>query len=1174
MTPASSSRPRAFATALPLLVLVLVAAFAVPRMLAQNVYAALHGSVTDSSGAVVPGATVELTNTSTGIKSTTTTDGKGFYIFPQVAPGGPYSVNISVSGFSPYASTGLQLSVNDNREADAKLQAGTSTTVEVSAAATQVEVSDTQLKTTFTSQQIADLPLLGRDVVQLQKVSPGVVESSDRFGTFSTNGSQTSGNSFLLDGADINDGPLQSAGITPNPDALGEFQVTTSTMNPEYSRNSGAIVLEQLKTGTNQFHGDVFEFYRDSSLDARDYFSTSVPPLHQNIFGATLGGPVLKDKLFFFAAYQGLRNRTSNTTNTPVFSAAERGGDYTNDFVPKEAGGHGDLLTSKPIPFAIGGCPAGTPWNACFPNGTVTIPTTQFSALSTKLLNQYVPLPNNIQAANLQLYNFHAANTESQDQGILRFDFTPTSKDTLWASTIFQSSPNTEALPFSGATLPGFTQTDAGHVKIFNASYTHIFNSTTFNELRANYYRYNYHAVTPQQVMQPASYGFNINPQDAAGAAMPTINVTGYFSLGFSPYGPQPRNDQTMVFTDNLSKVIGAHNMRFGFQVHRYTVDNPYYSSNNGDFSFAQQGSINGSGDPALDFMLGIPATYNQTAGGIIDTRAWEYYGFAQDNWKVSNTFTLNYGVGYDVETPYEDLQFGGEGVICWTNSSYNSTIFPGLPGMKYPGDPGCNSNGGPTSKYDHFAPRFGFAWSPNSGPKALIGDGAQKLSIRGGFGVYFNRDQEEGSLQNLNDPPFGFQSQGYVGNPGFANPFAAVDGSGSIPNPFPFTFPTVGSNTNVSGYNDLILNQFDPKNTVPYVYNFNLNIERALSNNIVAQIGYVGSMGHHLVTTYEADPITAAGHAACLANAACVQNSAFQHYFFPGNAAQPATNAAGVPYYASIGTQATEGSSNYNSLQAQLRMVPTHHVSFTLSYTYSHALDNSSGLESAGFNGRGYNWVPGYQYLNYGDSDYDARHRFVALYQVQVPIGDTLNSHLLTRTLLAGWNLGGITTLQTGFPLNITDTGIYNSLWCDAQSYWYCPDNPNVSTFHVPTKVASPNSAGFNYFTPSLFSQEAIGSFGNVKRGFMHGPGFNYTNLDIFKDFYLSSEHVRYIELRVEAFNAFNHPNFAAPDTNYTDGAQFGQITSVVQPGVSNGNANGDPQPARSIQLAGKFYF
>ena len=452
-TLAKTSNPLCkLAGALPasLLILALGIGSTMPHQLsAQNVYAALHGSLTDASGAVLTGATVELTNTSTGIKSTTKTDSKGFYIFPQVAPGGPYSVNITVSGFAPYAATGMQLSVNDNREADVKLQAGDSTTVDVStAAANQVEVSDTQLKTTFTAQQIADLPLLGRDVVQLQKVSPGVVESSDRFGTFSTNGSQTSGNSYLLDGADINDGPLQQAGITPNPDALGEFQVTTSTMNPEYSRNSGAIVLEQLKTGTNHFHGDAFEFYRDSGLDARNYFSTSVPPLHQNIYGGTFGGAVIKDKLFFFLAYQGLRNRTSNTTQTSVFSADQRNGDFSQDFTA--AGG--DTLSSNPMPFAVGNCPAGTPWNACFPDGNVVISPSQFNSISTKLVKQYVPLPN-----SGQYYNLNAANTESSDQGIIRVDYTPTAKDTLWGSTIFESTPETSALPFVGSTLPGFT---------------------------------------------------------------------------------------------------------------------------------------------------------------------------------------------------------------------------------------------------------------------------------------------------------------------------------------------------------------------------------------------------------------------------------------------------------------------------------------------------------------------------------------------------------------------------------------------------------------------------------------------------------------------------------------------------------------------------------------------
>jgi len=527
-----------------LFVTLVVAAFcliASPTAQAQDLYAAIHGTVTDSSGAVVPNATVNVVNTSTNISNTATTDSKGYYIFPQLQVGGPYTVSITASGFKGSTQTGLTLNVNDNREVNAQLAVGSgNTTIQVSASAVQVETSDTQLKSTITATEIEQMPLLGRDASILQKLSPGTVESSDRFGNYSANGSQTQENSYLLDGADINDTPLQQQGLIINPDALGEITFVTSTQNPEYSRNSGAIVNETIKSGTNQFHGDGFEFYRDTFLNNGNYFSApgKRPIFHQNLFGGTIGGPILKNKLFFFLAYQGFRNATAATTLTPVPTDAQLGrnasgfADLTGDNNVANSGTNGSVgLTSNPLPFAIAGpngtaCPAGTPWNVCFSGNTVQLPVTDFNTISANLLNKYVPSPN-----DGTFYNFNAANTAGADQGVLRADAHVTKNDLLWASGIFQSNPSFNTLPFTGSTLPGFAQNNARHIKIFNASWTHTFNASTLNELRAGYYRFDYAAVEPAVVQSPSSFGFAVNPQDPALGSLPKISVTGYFTL-------------------------------------------------------------------------------------------------------------------------------------------------------------------------------------------------------------------------------------------------------------------------------------------------------------------------------------------------------------------------------------------------------------------------------------------------------------------------------------------------------------------------------------------------------------------------------------------------------------------------------------------------------------------
>lgn len=1158
-----------------LIVLALILGVEAGRLSAQQVYATIHGTVTDSSGAVVPAAQVTAVNTATGISWAAKTDSRGYYVFPQLRIGGPYTIDITSPGFNKFESTGLMLKVNDNSDVDAKLEIGQSTqTVQVSEAAVQVETSDTQLKTDIPAQEITELPLLGRDASQLEKTAPGVVESSDRFASFAVNGSQTSNNSFLVDGADFGDGPLQDQGFTINPDALAEVNIVTSTLNPEFARNAGAVVNEIVKNGTNSFHGNGFYFYRDTFLNNGNYFSLpgQRPPFHQNLYGGTLGGPVVKDKLFFFLAYQGYRNRTGFTQQTPVPNAVQLTGNF------------GAGLMSNPIPFNIGGCAANgmNTWASCFPTGQ--IPPSAFNSISTNLVSKYVPAANVISGGQ-SFYNFSTADTGAQDQGVIRVDYHLSQKDALWASSLFESRPSADTLPYGGATLPGFGQNAARHTKIFNASYTHTFNSSTLNELRANYFRFNYADVEPQHVMLPSSVGFNINPQNPA-SGLPNMAILGAFTLGFSFEGPQPRKDTNLVFTDSFSKVSGAHNLKFGAIWEQFRVSNPYAANNNGNFAFNGVGSFS-SGDPLLDFLMGVPDSYAQGSGGLIDALAYEYYVYAQDNWKLTSDFTLNYGIAWDTETPNASRQYGGIGVTCWQDSNAESTIFPGAPpGLLYPGDPGCNKYGSANPKYSHFGPRVGFAWSPSQGPAMLLGKpGAHDFAVRGGFGLYYNRDQEEGQLQNLSSPPFVKTSQGAAEvapgfSPGFANPFADVAGRGSEPNPFPYSTPKAGSIINWNNYPALDLNAISSNYNVPYTYNFNVNIQRSLPSNMVLTVGYVGSLGHNLVRTFEGDPITPAGHAACLANSACVADHATIHLNFPQYTAQPATipGSGGVPYYLSVGTQATNGASSYNALQITLEKATTHGLFFHLAYTYSHGLDNASGLESSGFNGLGpidggYNGVgtnnvPGFQYLNYGDSDYDARHRFIAVYDYQIPVLASIKQNRYVNEALGGWHFSGITTLQTGFPVTVDQYAAFNSLWCDQYSYYTCPDVPNTSTFSI--KSLNPRASGHFWFNNSTFSSQQTGTFGNVKRNFFHGPGYNYSDLNLYKNFPIGGES-RYLQLRLEAYNAFNHANFAMPDGNFSDGPNlFGSITSVIQPAV----ATQDPQPGRAVQIAAKFYF
>ena len=1158
---------------------------------AQAVYATIHGTVTDNTGAVVPGAAVTALNTSTGISTKAVTDGSGYYTFPQLQTGGPYTVTVNATGFQKFQQNGVMLNVNGNPAVDAHLSVGSNTqTIQVQAASIQVETAETQMKTDIGSQEIEQLPLLGRDATQLEKTAPGVMESSDRFGSFSADGAQTQQSDYLLDGADVNDVSLQNNVLAVNPDALGEVAVVSNTLNPEYSRNSGAIINETLKTGTNSFHGNGFEYYRDTFLNNGNYFSLpgQRPEFHQNLFGGTLGGPVLKNKLFFFLAYQGFRNRTGTTQQTEVFSPAQDAGNFSADKNLKTGTLNSAGLSGNPMPFAVDGCAAGTPWNTCpaFAGGNVSIPSSTWNPLAAKLLSTYVPTANVVEGGTY-LYNFNTADSAKQDQGIIRADFHPTANDVLWASGVFQSSPDVVELPFGGANLPGFTQVDASHIKIFNADYTRTFNSNTLNDLRAGYFRFNFAAVNPQTITPPSTAGFNITPQDIL-QGLPNMGVTGYFTLGFSFEGPQPRKDTNLLASDTFTKIAGNHNMKFGVIYEQFGVNNPYYADNNGVFAYSGGGSYS-SGDPAIDYLLGIPDTYTQASGSIIDAYSHEYYAFAQDSWKAGRDLVLNYGIGWDAETPWSNKQYSGHGITCWHNSAATSTIYPGgPPGLQYSGDPGCSTYGEAYTRWNHLAPRFGFDWSPSSGPSKLVGNaGEHELAIRGGFGVFFNRDSEEEALQNLSSPPYFFESHGAAdlgGSPAFQNPFADVTGSAatSEANPFPYHLPPFGQPLNWPNYAEGDFSNVDKNYLPPYAYNFNLNIQRALPGRMVAQIGYVGSLGRKLPRVTEADPITAAGHAACLANPACVANAAAVHLYFPQYTAQPATvPGTTIPWYLSVGDQLSNGASNYSSFQASLQKQTSHGLYFTLAYTYAHAMDNGSGYESAsagsspnaigGENGRAVNFVPGFEYLNYGDSDYDARQRLVAVYNYLIPLTAGMNAHTLLKETIGGWHISGDTALQSGFPVTISSQGNFQSLWCDEFTYYTCPDVPNISNTHVHLYTNPRSSPGHLWFDNTVFSPEPTGTFGNTPRNFFRGPGFNYTNLELYKDFPLRKES-QYVELRLESFNVFNHANFAMPDGNFNDGT-FGETLNVIQPGSFGGQAT-DPQPGRATQLAAKFYF
>jgi outer membrane receptor protein involved in Fe transport len=690
----------------------------------------IRGTVVDKSGAAVPGATVEIVQTETNYVRTVTTNGLGTFDVLTL-PIGTYTVTIKKAGFRTFSEGEIPLQPDGVYVVKAELEVGNVTsTVEVTAAPIQTDTTTMQLGNEISGQEINDLPVLNRDWIQLQQNLPGTVSSSDRFGdSVSSNGNRTQSNSYLINGGDSNDLPLNSPLDIPSPDAIQEVRIVTNSLNPEFGRSSGAILDAVTKSGTNQYHGSAFEYYRDTFMNARNFFSDTTPPFHQNQFGGTFGGAVIKNKLFGFFSYQGTRAFSGTAESTPVFSQAQQGGAwgagaFANSTAVSPFPLFGDAASTCPV---SGGtqCAAGTAYSSLFATGA--IPTQDFNSVSQNLITKFVPLPN----GPGNTYQFSNNDRSTQNQYIGRVDYNLSSNDTLYVYVFHESYPDTTTLPFIGSTLPGFGEVDGSTTHQYTVNYNHIFSSNLVNELRLTYNRFNYGAVYPETPTLPSSLGFTgITPEDTTGAGGTFIGLNGFFSLGFSQDGPQPRLDDTWQLADNISVNHGNHSFKFGIDFRRQNVFNPFFFDNNGAFSYNGAGPFS-TGNPGADFEMGIPDGYFQSSGGFIHARTWEYYAYAQDQWKIRPNFTLTYGVGYQIDTPLTQQAYGGEGINAFRIGE-QSKIFPTAPvGLDYPGDPGVTQSGYRT-KFDNLAPRLGFAWSPRN-----------NWSIRAGWGIYYNVSEE-----------------------------------------------------------------------------------------------------------------------------------------------------------------------------------------------------------------------------------------------------------------------------------------------------------------------------------------------------------------------------------------------------------------------------------------------
>jgi outer membrane receptor protein involved in Fe transport len=1170
-----------------------VAVLLAPHAIAQQATARIVGTIADQQGAVIQGARVSVTNTATNVTTETVTDKSGFYQLLNL-PIGIYRIVAQHQDFQRMEVTTVPLEINQSLRVDLKLEVGSvNQQVVVEGQASGVETINPTLGQSITSRPIINMPLNGRNVLSLALLQPGVTDDNpdDASATqgFNIAGGRTDSVTYLLDGGLNND--LISNGVVynPNPDDVAEFRILTSNYTAEYGRNGAGVISVVTKSGTNQFHGSAFEFLRNTNFDANSYFNIQADLPRNNLkrsqFGGTFGGPLVKNRLFFFTSYQGQRQvQTDVLPEQQTFTTLELAGNFS-----QAANGGPDPNVAaflKANPYFQS--------NPALAAQAILDPS-KFDPAAQAYINAKLPNGQSMIPSNATGEFFPSGgSTNNANELTVKIDFAINTKDKLSATIGGNRNPVTS--PFGGflfTTAPGFPSTSQSNTYFLNVAYTRTFSSNMLNELRGTVQRRSDLQDKPVSNF-PAIPQFGIASDISTGP--PAMEFDNGLIFGQDPYGPTTFAGNTFALADTFTWVRGHNTWKFGAGISAYQQNTLYAFFTNGLYDFAGYGDFgDGTGNSLADFLVGAPNNLFEGPDAANNIRSKTTYGFAQDEWRARPNLTLTLGIRYEYSTPKLDTEGRTFSII----PGDQSVKFPNAPrGLVFPGDPGAPRGVNFPDK-KNFAPRIGFAWSPGSN---------SKTSIRGGFGIFYDVLKGEDNLQFNGAPPF--YSEPYVVFPCLtsaadptctsapytsATPFYSAPWANSTTpftsNPFPSKPPNPATAFNTcasTGYTCPYYNFLptaggsvffvDPHLRTPDIYQYNLSLQHALASNMVAEVNYVGSSSKGLTSLIDVNPFdlsTISGpDPARILNER--QNANITAYC----ASQGGPSDCPFENADEFGNVAF---ANFSSLEASLtKQNGANHIIgntyFTLAYTYGHSIDNASGFRNRD------SQVPYYEPdIFRASSDFDVRQRITFSGGWDLPFERAWASG--PKRLVKGWSLYPIFSWRTGFPLSI-NSGLLSSFSPSdpgpsgaGDGYLsnanYAPGFGKITILNPKKQASCSNSntgltdAGNLYFNCAAFVAvpDVPGSgYGNTGRDFFRGPGRTNLDLALAKTTAIT-ERVN-IEFRVETFNVFNHTQFANPDTNIDD-ATFGQITSTTL-----GTGITALQTQRIVQLAGRLTF